>query len=133
MQVYENKSYFGWDEDNGIGELLIQQIILGTKTATCSFKVLYTEEELAAVYNTKGKFVTVLDKHKKARCNIRVLDVFETTFGNPDIRLVMGEGDGEDIGKFKQDHLIAWANTVKDIPLTDDAILVVELFELVES
>lgn len=132
LQIYENKSYFGWEGDNGIGEALIQQIIDRVKTATCNFKILYSEEELKEVYSTKGKIVTVMNKQGEARCNIRIIDVFETSFGNPDMRLVMGEGDGNDIEKFKQDHRTAWVNTVKDTPLTDDAILVVELFELVE-
>jgi len=132
MKIAEYKAEFGWEGDNGIGELLITQIILGAKTATCAFKILYTEEELKEEYETKGKIVTVFDSNQNARCNIRILDVFETTFGNPDIRLVNGEGDGNDVEKFQNDHKIAWENTVEDIPLTDDTILIVKLFELVE-
>lgn len=48
------------------------------------------------------------------------------------LRLVRGEGDGEEVQKFQSDHRIAWNNTVKDIQLTDDEMLIVELFELVE-
>jgi uncharacterized protein YhfF len=33
-----------------------------------------------------------------------MIDVFETTFAHPDLRLVRGEGDGDDIEKFKHDH-----------------------------
>lgn len=67
----------GWD--NGVGEILIQQIIFGKKTATCGFKVEYTEPELKDEYETKNKIVTVMDDKQNSRCNIRVLDVFETT------------------------------------------------------
>ena len=132
MKIYENISSFGWDGDNGIGEMLIQQIIDRVKTATCSFKILYEEHELHEVYETKGKMVTVVNNQEEPKCNIRIIDVFETTFGDPDIRLVRGEGDGEEIQKFQGDHRTAWNNTVKDIQLTDDEILIVELFELVE-
>jgi len=132
MKIYKDKSSFGWDGDNGVGEMLIQQIIDGEKTATCSFKILYEEEELEEVFERKGKMVTVLNNEEEPRCNIRILDVFETTFGNPDMRLVRGEGDGEDIEKFQKDHRIAWNNTIKDTELTDDTIFIVELFELVE-
>ncbi|MBS4538773.1 hypothetical protein GOQ27_09875 [Clostridium sp. D2Q-11] len=132
MKIYEDKSYFGWDGDNGVGEMLIQQIIDGMKTATCSFKILYEEQELEEVFGRKGKIVTVFNNEEEPRCNIRILDIFETTFGNPDMRLVRGEGDGEDIERFQKDHCIAWYNTVKDKDLTDDTIFIVELFELVE-
>lgn len=132
MEIHEHKACFGWDGDNGVGDMLIQQIIDGIKTATCSFKILYTGEELREVYETKGKIVTVMNSREEPKCNIRIMDVFETTYGNPDLRLVHGEGDGNDIDKFKRDHRAAWENTVEGAPLTDDAALIVELFELVD-
>lgn len=132
MHIYDCKSTFGWDGDNGVGEKLIQQIIDRVKTATCSFKILYTKEELEELYQTKDKMVTVEDSKGNPRCNIMIMDIFETTYGNPDMRLVSGEGDGENIEKFQSDHRIAWESTVKDVPLTDDSVLMVELFELVE-
>lgn len=107
MEIYENKMAFGWEGDNGIGEMLIQQIIKGKKTATCSFKILYTEEELEELYGTKGQIVTVVDAQEKPRCNVKILDVFETTYGAPELRLVRGEGAGEDIEKFQRDHRTA--------------------------
>ena len=132
MQIYPHKSVFGWDGDNGIGEMLIKQIIDGKKTATCSFKEEYVELELQELFQTKGKIVTVEDHIGLPRCNIRIIDIFETTFGNPDLRLVIGEGYGENIKKFQEDHLYAWNQTVRDKQLTDDTPLMVELFELVE-
>jgi len=132
MIVYPDKSTFGWDGDDGIGDRLIRQIIDGVKTATCSFMILYLKDELEAVFKTKGRIVTVVDAKDRPKCNIRILDVFETTFGNPDLRLVCGEGDGSDVAKFQEDHRLAWENTVFDTPLTDDAVLIVELFELVD-
>ena len=132
MLIYPHKSVFGWDGDNGIGDMLIQQIIDGKKTATCSFKEEYTELDLQELFEKKGKIVTVEDHKGSSRCNIRIIDIFETTFGNPDLRLVKGEGDGENVQKFQEDHRHAWYETIKDKQLMDDSILMVELFELIE-
>ncbi len=132
MHVYEVKSYFGWEGDEGLGERLIQQILAGAKTATCSFKIEYTPEELDALLATRGEMATVMDKDGNPRCNIRVKDVFETTFGNPDRHLIGGEGYGEDVARFQADHAEVWRKTLGDVPLTADTPLMVELFELVE-
>jgi uncharacterized protein YhfF len=134
MHIYQHKLEFGWDGDNGLGTRLIQQILAGKKTATCAPLFGYTEEELATVFAGKGQMVTVIDKEKKLWCNVRMLDVFQTTFGNPDPRLVRGEGNGEDAEEFRQDHLRSWQSWLEEEgrTLTDDTILVVEEFELVE-
>ncbi|KMY49816.1 ASCH domain-containing protein [Peribacillus loiseleuriae] len=129
VKVHNYKMSFGWENDNGIGEMLIQQILRGEKTATCAPKEEYSEEELKETYEPVDEIVTVYDKSDKPRCNVRLKGVFETTFGNPDLRLVRGEGDGENVSKFQEDHRLAWKNI--GIDLNDETILVVELFELV--
>jgi uncharacterized protein YhfF len=134
MVVYGDKVQYGWDGDGGIGDRLIQQIIEGTKTATCAPKISYIPGELEWPYSLVGKVCTVTDKFDTPRCNVRQLEVFETTFGNPDPRLVKGEGDGDDVQKFKTDHMRAWNGMANEgVPITDDTILIVELFELVED
>lgn len=134
MIIHEDQYHYGWEEDKGLGERLIQQIIAGKKTATAGPKVSYTPEELAHLYGLVGKVCTVTDRFGTPRCNVRHLAVFETTFGNPDPRLVRGEGDGEDVRKFQRDHMKAWAGmAAAGIPLTDDTVLIVELFELVNE
>ncbi len=92
MKVYENKSQFGWESDDGIGERLIQQIIRSEKTATAGPKEIYSVTELQDLYGSIGRPATVIDKHQKPRCNIKILDVFETKFGSLDPRLVKGKG-----------------------------------------
>lgn len=121
---------FGWDGDGGVGEMLIAQTIAGTKTATCGFRDAYTPEELAEVRGNVGSIIPVTDREGVVRAHIRILEVFETTFGDPDPRLIAGEGDGDDVAKFQADHRVAWAADFPDRPLTEDAVLVVELFEL---
>lgn len=122
---------FGWEGDNGVGEMLIRQIIAGEKWATCGFREAYEPWELKEVRDGVGKLCAVVDRTARWRCTIRITDAFECTFGDPDPRLVAGEGDGDDVAKFQHDHRIAWMADFEDMPLTDDALLVVELFELV--
>ena len=126
---HDHKMIFGWEDDHGIGEMLIQQILRGEKTATCAPKEEYSETELAETYEPVGNLVTVYDKNDEPRCNVRLKEVFETTFGTPDLRLVRGEGDGDDVSKFQENHRLAWKDINTD--LKDDTILIVELFELV--
>jgi uncharacterized protein YhfF len=133
IKVHNFKTVFGWEGDNGLGEQLIQQILSGEKTATCAPKEAYSEEELKEVYQTVGEMVTVFDKDDNPRSNIKVLDVFETTFGNPDLRLVQGEGNGNNVQEFQENHRIAWKEDIDNgLELNDHTILIVELFELAE-
>lgn len=131
MLVYERKLEFGWEGDNDLGMRLIQQIIEGKKTATCAPLFSYTKEELEAVFASQGEMMTVIDKEKRPWCNIRMVDVFQTPFGNPDLRLVRGEGDGEDVEKFRQDHQGDWESwlVAEGYSLTDETVLVAEVFE----
>ncbi|WP_339291564.1 ASCH domain-containing protein [Paenibacillus sp. FSL W8-0187] len=124
----EYKMIFGWEDDNDLGEMLIQQILRGEKTATCAPKEEYSAEELKETYQSVKKTLTVYDKEGNARCKVRVKEVFETTFGNPDLRLVRGEGNGENVKQFQENHMSDWHGIYE---LSDDSILVVELFELV--
>lgn len=63
-----------------------------------------------------------------------MIDVFQTPFGNPDLRLVRGEGNGEDVEKFRQDHQRDWESwlVAEGHSLTDETMLVAEVFELIE-
>jgi len=132
--VHERKSQFGWADDNGLGDMLIRQIIAGLKTATCSPKEDYTAEELRALYASPGQLSTVVDKAGVPRCNVGIRAVYDTLFGQPDPRLVRGEGNGEDVEAFKRDHHESWDAWLATLgrTLTDETMLVVEEFELVE-
>jgi uncharacterized protein YhfF len=132
MPLPERRVEFGWPGDDGVGELLIRQIIEGRKTATCGFKSLYTGEELDDVYRGVGELYAASSCGGPVRCVIRVIEAFETPFGEPDPRLVAGEGDGDDVAQFQADHRVAWAAERPGEEPGDDELLVVELFELVE-
>ena len=125
---------FGWDGDGGLGERLIREVIEGEKTATCAPRSDYTEAELAEVVASRGEVVDVVDEDDNPRCRVRMVAVYETTFGLPAPGVVRGEGFGEDAEAFRRDHREAWAEEMEEEgnPLSDDTILVVEEFELVE-
>ncbi|MBP2000951.1 uncharacterized protein YhfF [Paenibacillus shirakamiensis] len=131
VQIHPYSMIFGWEDDEGLGAQLIEQIIRGEKTATCALKEDYTEEELRNTYVPVGKLITVYDKEGTPHCNVKLIEVFETTFGQPDPRLVYGEGNGTDIEQFQEDHRKAWSNL--PFKLEEDSILIVELFEFVQS
>ncbi|MDP4095580.1 ASCH domain-containing protein [Paenibacillus sp. P96] len=134
IPIQPYKMVFGWEKDNGLGEMLIQQIIRGEKTATCAPKSEYSAEELRQTYAPVGQLMTVYDKQDRPRCNVKLIEVFETTFGNPDLRLVHGEGNGDNAVQFQADHRLAWQDLIEaGMELNDDTILVVELFELVQD
>ncbi len=126
---------FGWEGDGGLGERLIREVIEGEKTATCAPRSDYTEEELAEVVSSRGQVVDVVDENDNPRCRVRMLAVYETTFGLPAPGVVRGEGFGDDAEAFRQDHREAWAGEMEEEgnPLSDDTVLVVEEFELVET
>ena len=126
---------FGWPGDGGLGERLVRQIIDGEKTATCCPRSDYEPEELAEVVGSVGEVVDVRDGDGETRCRVRMLAVYETTFGLPAPGLVAGEGNGVDANAFRRDHVDAWAEDMaaEGRPLTDDTILVVEEFELIED
>ena len=125
---------FGWPGDGGLGERLIREVVDGEKTATCAPRSDYTEEELAEVVPRRGQTIDVVDEHDAPRCRVRMLAVYETTFGLPAPGVVRGEGFGDDAEAFREDHRAAWAEEMEEEgnPLSDDTILVVEEFELVE-
>ena len=125
---------FGWEGDGGLGERLIREVIEGEKTATCAPRSDYTDEELAEVVSSRGQVVDVVDEDDNPRCRVRMLAVYETTFGLPAPGVVRGEGFGDEAEAFRQDHRAAWAEEMEEEgnPLSDGTVLVVEEFELVE-
>jgi uncharacterized protein YhfF len=131
MRRYPLTSQFGWEGDEGLGDALIEQIRRGQKTATCCPVALYTPAELAAAKASAGQPATVLDKRGTPRCNIRVREVFETPYGDPDPRLISGEGYA-DVAAFWTAHANVWDEPLAAVGsvLTTETPLLVELFTL---
>lgn len=134
MHVHAHTSRFGWPGDGGLGLRLIAAIREGRKTATCCPVALCTEEEIATTRATAGRLVTVVDKDGAPHCNVRVVEVFETPWGDPDPRVVRGEGFTE-VAAWHRALERAWRDVLdaRGVVLTDDTPLLVELFELAED
>jgi len=132
IEVHDAKDSYGWDGDDGLGERLIRQIIEGKKTATCSPKFAMTEAELAESYANVGKIVTITNKDGVPRCNVRILECFETTFGDPALPFLAGEGST--LAEFQENHRRAWGAWFADLgkELTGELVLLAERFELVD-
>lgn len=82
MQIHERKVKFGWDGDGDIGEMLIQQMLDGIKTATCDMKCLCTQQEIADLNANPAWVETVIDKAGKPRCNVPIADLYDAPTGN---------------------------------------------------
>ena len=134
MKIYDKKSQFGWENDNGLGLKLIQQIMSSQKRATAAPKSLYSEKEIRELYDSEGQPATVIDKEQKPHCNILITHVFETKFGSPDDQLIKGEGCSN-AEEFKQSHREAWSDLVQEgkLKLTDETVLLVEIFKLLSD
>jgi uncharacterized protein YhfF len=91
-----------------------------------------TEAELAECHANVGEIVTITNKDGVPRCNIRVLECFETTFGDPAPRLLEGEGSTRE--EFRENHRQAWGAWLAGLgrELTDDLVLVAERFAVVD-
>ena len=134
MGIIGSTSKFGWEDDGGVGERLIQQILRKEKTATACPKIFYELKELDELYASVGRLLTVVDKNDRPRGKIRQLAVFETTYDKPDPRLVAGEACA-DAAEFQRGHAHVWDGLFKRTGsfLHDETVLIVELFKLVEN
>lgn len=127
--IMKRTTFWGRDEND---EGLVEQIIAGTKTATCTPKCWYDADpdeitevgELVEVYSKKGAYM----------CTIEIIDKYELPFGQIDERTVIGENCSS-YAEFRADHVFAWESDLKKDghELTDDTMIVVEHFRLVKS
>ena len=110
---------------------LIQQVLSGKKTVTCSVAALYyndPEDEPTA----PGDLVAVIDGKGKQRCTIRIDRVYEIPFGAVTDEIVKGECETS-VEAFRADHHRCWDEGLgkKGMVLDDQTLLVVEHFTLV--
>jgi uncharacterized protein YhfF len=133
MKIHERTDSYGWEGDGGLGDRLIAQIIAGKKTGTCCPLAGMSEEEIREWHANVGHDVTINDRHGTPRCNVRVVEVFETTLGDPAERLVIGEGLSR--VDFISVHKRVWRDWAaqRGFELTDDLPLLAELFEFVDA
>lgn len=102
MELHEDLVQLGFAEDDGLGELLVERLLAGTLRVLWEPVDLLDDEDVAAMRDAVGSELTVVDSDGEPACNVRVLEVFETTWGDPDPRLVAGEGYGEDVDAWRR-------------------------------
>ncbi|WP_176560177.1 DUF4275 family protein [Brevibacillus dissolubilis] len=110
-------TFWGRDEND---ETLVQQILQGKKTATCTPKVWYDAQpdEVCEI----GEMIQVHSKKGKYMCTIEITDKYEVSFGQVDERTVLGE-NCLTYEEFRQDHIISWSEDLqkeglaKNIPI----------------
>jgi uncharacterized protein YhfF len=126
MQRLKRAQFSGRD---AAADHLLLQVLNGTKTATASLARYWHSP--SGDYDdggyVAGDTVEVYDQHGRLRCQIRITEVYETTFGCIPERLWRGElcTSAED---FRREHRVCWS----DETLTDDTRIIGCHFELVK-
>lgn len=135
MEIHEDVIQLGGEADDGTGELLTQRIVAGVKTVLTTPAVLLTDEERTEIEAGVGRTMTLIDPEGEPVANLHVTEVFETGWGDPDPRLVAGEGFAGDVDRFRTVMGPTLAVDLEDEghALSDDTVLVVEVFELLAT
>ena len=135
MEVHEELVQLGFAEDDGLGELLVERLLAGSLRVLWEPVALLDEEDVDAMRDAVGQPLTVLDSDGEPACNVRVVEVFETAWGDPDPRLVAGEGYGGDVDAWRRfvGPALADGLAAEGLELTDDTVLLVQRVHLEET
>ncbi|WP_194841351.1 ASCH domain-containing protein [Salinibacillus xinjiangensis] len=127
----EKIEFWGRDEQD---ERLLEEVLAGLKTATCTLKVWYDalpEEEQSEVLDV----VEVFTKKGEHRGTIRMTDKYEIAWGHikGDIGERIAKGENSTLEEFIEDHIFSWKKPLENegIPFNEETVIVVEHFELV--
>lgn len=134
MEISEDLVQLGFAEDDGLGDLLVERLVAGSLRVLWEPVVLLDDDEVATMRDGVGTLLTVVDGEGEPACNVRVVEVFETTWGDPDERLVAGEGYAGAVDAWRRFVGPALEDGLADegLELTDDTALLVQAVELVE-
>jgi uncharacterized protein YhfF len=113
-------------------ETLLNQVIVGVKTATCTPQVWYYDDPDDDVTEV-GDIVAVHDNKGVHRCTIQITENYEIPYGLIDLRVAEGE-NYITLEEFIVDHDECWAEDMlkAGFELTTETIIVVEHFKLLE-
>lgn len=134
MEIRQDVVQLGFPGDDGLGDLLLERLRAGSLRVLWEPVDLLADDEVAALRDSEGDVLTVVDGDGEPACNVRVLEVFTTTWGAPDPRLVAGEGYAADTDawrRFVQPTLTAGL-AEEGLALQDSTGLVVQRVEVVE-
>ncbi len=134
MEVHEELVQLGFAEDDGLGELLVERLMAGTLRVLWEPLALLDDEDAAAMRDGVGTQLTVVDSDGTPACNVVVEEVFETTWGDPDPRLVEGEGYGTNVAAWRGFVGAALEAGLADeeLELEHDTVLLVQRVALTE-
>lgn len=135
MELSEDLVQLGFADDDGLGELLVERLLAGSLRVLWEPLDLLDDDDADAMRGAVGSVLTVVDSDGEPACNVRVLEVFTTTWGDPDPRLVAGEGYGEDVAAWRRfaGPALAAGLAEEDIDLDDDTTLLVQQVEVIAT
>ncbi|WP_128934067.1 ASCH domain-containing protein [Bradyrhizobium zhanjiangense] len=120
---YRNLRTFVFGDSPAFADELIELVIKGIKTATCS-----TEDEPNT--STPGERWVVLDGRGEARCVIESIDVTYRRFNEVDAAFAYDEGEGDrSLAYWRRAHQAYFGRLGR---YSDDMMLMCERFRLVE-
>ncbi|WP_439356788.1 ASCH domain-containing protein [Bradyrhizobium sp. DASA03007] len=118
---YRNLRMFAFGDSPALADELIELVVKGIKTATCS-----TEDEPNT--STPGERWVVLDGRGEARCVIESIDVTYRRFNEVDAAFAYDEGEGDrSLAYWRRAHQVGRLGRYRD-----DMMLMCERFRLVE-
>lgn len=134
MEISEDVVQLGFEGDDGLGDLLLERLKAGSLRVLWEPVDLLDDEEVEVIESATGSVLTVVDGDGEPGVNVRVTDVFTTTWGTPDPRLVAGEGYGEDVAAWQRfaGPTLAAGLAAEGSELLDDTELLVQQVEVLE-
>lgn len=134
MEVEDDGVQLGWEGDEGVGDLLIERLLTGSLTVLFEPAPLLEPDEEDALFGSEQRRLTVFDPHGTPRATVRVMAVFDTTWGAPDARLVAGDGYGDDVDGWRRATHLSLSQALADAgeELAADTRLVVQQVEVID-
>lgn len=134
MELHEEGIQLGWEGDEGFGDLLIDRLVSGSLEVLYEPVAVLDDDEIEELRGSVGQELTVFDADGEPRCNVVVLEVFETSWGDPDPKLVRGDGYGTDIEGWKAANAGILEDALDDAgtELDDDTVFIVQRVEVRE-
>lgn len=132
MDVHDELVQLGFEDDDGLGELLLQRLLAGTLTVLWEPVDLLDDEEVTTIDASRGTRLTVVDADGEPACNVEVVEVLRTTWGRPDPRLVEGEGYDDDVEAWRRfvEQSLADGLAAEGVALDHDTELLVQVVRL---
>ncbi len=110
----------------------IDSLKSGNKFTTCEPKQRVEKIDSQLISSRQksiGKIFDVADESGKIQTKARLTDCFITTFGQPDLKFVIGLGFGSDCKRMQSEYSKFWQNNFPSEQLNDTTELFVTMWE----